>query len=64
MIRRVDENWAEGKLDGRIGIFPLTFVELNNLARSLMKLSTKQVFARLHLERAKIAHLNKRTLLF
>jgi E3 ubiquitin-protein ligase SH3RF len=40
VIRRVDENWAEGKLDGRIGIFPLTFVELNNLARSLMKLST------------------------
>lgn len=41
VIRRVDENWAEGKLDGAIGIFPLTFVELNNLARSLMKLSTK-----------------------
>lgn len=40
VIRRVDENWAEGKLDGRIGIFPLPFVELNNLARSLMKLST------------------------
>ncbi|XP_044253855.1 E3 ubiquitin-protein ligase SH3RF1-like isoform X3 [Tribolium madens] len=40
VIRRVDENWAEGKLDGRIGIFPLTFVELNSLARSLMKLST------------------------
>lgn len=41
VIRRVDENWAEGKLDGRIGIFPLAFVELNSLARSLMKLSTK-----------------------
>nr|CAI5837707.1 unnamed protein product [Callosobruchus analis] len=40
VIRRVDENWAEGKLDGRIGIFPLSFVELNDLARSLMKLST------------------------
>ncbi|KRT84805.1 SH3 domain-containing protein [Oryctes borbonicus] len=40
VIRRVDENWAEGKLDGRIGIFPLAFVELNSLARSLMKLST------------------------
>ncbi|XP_045480236.1 E3 ubiquitin-protein ligase SH3RF1 isoform X5 [Harmonia axyridis] len=39
VIRRVDENWAEGKLDGKIGIFPLAFVELNNLARSLMKLS-------------------------
>ncbi|XP_018572953.1 E3 ubiquitin-protein ligase SH3RF1 isoform X2 [Anoplophora glabripennis] len=40
VIRRVDENWAEGKLDGRIGIFPLAFVEMNNLARSLMKLSS------------------------
>lgn len=43
VIRRVDENWAEGKLDGRIGIFPLAFVEMNNLARSLMKLSSKYV---------------------
>lgn len=41
VIRRVDENWAEGKLDDRIGIFPLAFVDLNSLARSLMKLSTK-----------------------
>ncbi|KAJ8922832.1 hypothetical protein NQ315_007867 [Exocentrus adspersus] len=40
VIRRVDENWAEGKLDGKIGIFPLAFVEMNNLARSLMKLSS------------------------
>nr|XP_023014240.1 SH3 domain-containing RING finger protein 3 isoform X1 [Leptinotarsa decemlineata] len=40
VIRRVDENWAEGKLEGRIGIFPLAFVELNSLARSLMKLSS------------------------
>jgi len=40
VIRRVDENWAEGKLDDRIGIFPMAFVEMNSLARSLMKLST------------------------
>ncbi|CAH0560156.1 unnamed protein product [Brassicogethes aeneus] len=40
VIRRVDENWAEGKLNGKIGIFPLAFVELNSLARSLMKLSS------------------------
>lgn len=40
MIRRVDENWAEGKLLDRIGIFPLAFVELNSVARALMKLST------------------------
>lgn len=41
VIRRVDENWAEGKLNDRVGIFPLAFVELNNVARALMKLSTK-----------------------
>lgn len=40
VIRRVDENWAEGKLNEKIGIFPLAFVELNNVARALMKLST------------------------
>ncbi|KAF4523814.1 hypothetical protein B566_EDAN008049 [Ephemera danica] len=40
VIRRVDENWAEGKLGDRIGIFPLAFVELNQVARALMKLST------------------------
>ncbi|XP_060817743.1 E3 ubiquitin-protein ligase SH3RF3 isoform X2 [Bombus pascuorum] len=40
VIRRVDENWAEGKLLDRIGIFPLAFVELNSVARALMKLST------------------------
>jgi E3 ubiquitin-protein ligase SH3RF len=41
VIRRVDENWAEGKLGDRIGIFPLAFVELNSVARALMKLSMK-----------------------
>ncbi|KAG8238552.1 hypothetical protein J437_LFUL018454 [Ladona fulva] len=40
VIRRVDENWAEGKLVDRIGIFPLAFVELNDVARALVKLST------------------------
>ncbi|XP_020290399.1 SH3 domain-containing RING finger protein 3 isoform X2 [Pseudomyrmex gracilis] len=40
VIRRVDENWAEGKLLDRIGIFPLAFVEMNSVARALMKLST------------------------
>ncbi|XP_063239951.1 E3 ubiquitin-protein ligase SH3RF3-like isoform X2 [Bacillus rossius redtenbacheri] len=39
VIRRVDENWAEGKLADKIGIFPLAFVELNSVARALMKLS-------------------------
>lgn len=40
VIRRVDENWAEGKLGERIGIFPLAFVEMNSVARALMKLSS------------------------
>ncbi|KAK6637282.1 hypothetical protein RUM44_007696 [Polyplax serrata] len=39
VIRRVDENWAEGKLNDHIGIFPLAFVEMNNVAQALMKLS-------------------------
>ncbi|XP_047538755.1 E3 ubiquitin-protein ligase SH3RF1 isoform X1 [Vanessa atalanta] len=34
--RRVDENWAEGRLDQRVGIFPIAFVELNQAARHLM----------------------------
>ncbi|XP_041969621.1 E3 ubiquitin-protein ligase SH3RF3 isoform X2 [Aricia agestis] len=34
--RRVDENWAEGRLDQRVGIFPIAFVELNQAARQLM----------------------------
>ncbi|XKL64028.1 hypothetical protein PGB90_004114 [Kerria lacca] len=38
VLRRIDENWAEGKLDDKIGIFPITFVEMNYLAKNLMKL--------------------------
>ncbi|CAG9571646.1 unnamed protein product [Danaus chrysippus] len=34
--RRVDENWAEGRLEQRVGIFPIAFVELNHAARLLM----------------------------
>ncbi|XP_050355453.1 E3 ubiquitin-protein ligase SH3RF1 isoform X3 [Nymphalis io] len=34
--RRVDENWAEGRLDQRVGIFPIAFVELNQAASHLM----------------------------
>ncbi|KAL1427481.1 hypothetical protein MTO96_017196 [Rhipicephalus appendiculatus] len=39
VIRRVDENWAEGKLGDRIGIFPISFVEMNAAGKALMKLS-------------------------
>ncbi|XP_063537744.1 E3 ubiquitin-protein ligase SH3RF3-like isoform X1 [Cydia strobilella] len=34
--RRVDENWAEGRLEQRVGIFPIAFVELNQPARHLI----------------------------
>jgi len=39
VIRRVDENWAEGRLSERIGIFPISFVEMNSAAKHLMKSS-------------------------
>lgn len=29
VIRRVDENWAEGMLGDKIGIFPILYVEVN-----------------------------------
>ena len=28
VVRRVDENWCEGKLNTKFGIFPITFVEV------------------------------------
>lgn len=28
VIRRVDENWAEGMLGDKIGIFPISYVEV------------------------------------
>lgn len=35
LIRRVDENWYEGKISGtnRQGIFPVTYVEVNRRPR-------------------------------
>ena len=29
VIRRIDSNWAEGKLADKIGIFPISFVEVS-----------------------------------
>ena len=37
LMRRVDQNWAEGKLNGAIGIFPLNYVKVNESARSLLE---------------------------
>ncbi|KAM9831915.1 E3 ubiquitin-protein ligase SH3RF1 [Neosynchiropus ocellatus] len=38
VIRRVDENWAEGMLGDKIGIFPISYVEFNSAARQLIDL--------------------------
>ncbi|KAJ8282289.1 hypothetical protein COCON_G00048080 [Conger conger] len=36
VIRRVDENWVEGKLGEKVGIFPLQFTEPNSAAVKLL----------------------------
>ncbi|XP_064190009.1 E3 ubiquitin-protein ligase SH3RF1 [Anguilla rostrata] len=37
VIRRVDENWAEGMLGDKIGIFPISYVEFNWAAQQLIE---------------------------
>lgn len=37
VTRRVDQNWAEGKLGENVGIFPLSFVHMNQAATALMQ---------------------------
>ncbi|XP_053320942.1 E3 ubiquitin-protein ligase SH3RF2 [Spea bombifrons] len=37
VIRRVDDNWAEGKIGDQVGLFPLLFVELNHTAKQLLE---------------------------
>ncbi|ETN66109.1 hypothetical protein AND_002110 [Anopheles darlingi] len=41
VLRRVDQNWAEGRIADKIGIFPISFVEMNGLAKQLMDSSLK-----------------------
>lgn len=36
VTRRIDQNWAEGRIGECIGIFPINFVEMNSLAKQLM----------------------------
>ncbi|KAF7663266.1 hypothetical protein LDENG_00214530 [Lucifuga dentata] len=43
VIRRVDENWAEGMLGDKIGIFPILYVELNETAKQLMEIDKPAV---------------------
>lgn len=42
VLRRVDQNWAEGRIDDAIGIFPISFVEMNVVAKQLMEVSAKK----------------------
>ncbi|KAL7738526.1 hypothetical protein ACLKA6_006831 [Drosophila palustris] len=37
VLRRVDHNWAEGRIGQTIGIFPIAFVELNAAAKKLLE---------------------------
>lgn len=41
VIRRVDENWLEAKKGEKIGIIPVSFVELNDPAKILLSLTEK-----------------------
>lgn len=42
VLRRVDQNWAEGRIGDKIGIFPISFVEMNSLGKQLMDSALKQ----------------------
>ncbi|XP_077983748.1 E3 ubiquitin-protein ligase SH3RF3-like [Glandiceps talaboti] len=44
VIKRVDDNWAEGQRGDKIGIFPLSYVELNEAACNMLgKISINSV---------------------
>ncbi|XP_069130839.1 E3 ubiquitin-protein ligase SH3RF3-like isoform X1 [Argopecten irradians] len=41
VIKRVDDNWVEGKKGEKIGIFPISFVEMNDAAKTLINYKAK-----------------------
>ncbi|XP_058457926.1 E3 ubiquitin-protein ligase SH3RF1 [Malaya genurostris] len=45
VLRRVDQNWAEGRIADKIGIFPISFVEMNILGKQLMDSALKHLLA-------------------
>ncbi|CAI9734643.1 E3 ubiquitin-protein ligase SH3RF1-like isoform X1 [Octopus vulgaris] len=42
LIRKVDDNWLEGRRGDKIGIFPTSFVELNEAAKLLVSSRTSR----------------------
>lgn len=44
VISRVDENWAEGKLGDKIGIFPILFVEVRIKSASGANYSERHMY--------------------
>uniref|UniRef100_A0A182MY13 RING-type E3 ubiquitin transferase n=1 Tax=Anopheles dirus TaxID=7168 RepID=A0A182MY13_9DIPT len=45
VLRRVDQNWAEGRIADKIGIFPISFVEMNGLAKHMMDSALKHILS-------------------
>ncbi|XP_052076309.1 E3 ubiquitin-protein ligase SH3RF3-like isoform X2 [Mytilus californianus] len=43
VLKKVDDNWLEGRKGEKIGIFPVSFVEMNDAARSLINSQSKSL---------------------
>lgn len=48
VLRRVDQNWVEGRIGSNIGIFPIAFVEMNPLAKKMMEPQTEVIKTQLN----------------
>lgn len=46
VIRRVDDNWAEGMLGDKIGIFPLLYVEVRSCSQTRFLFHPAEGFTR------------------
>ncbi|CAG2250370.1 POSH [Mytilus edulis] len=43
VLKKVDDNWLEGRKGEKIGIFPVSFVDMNDAARSLINSQSKSL---------------------